>query len=228
MLRFARIDAPLLAAAKGADRVLEIGVGTGRLLSQVSCRHRVGIDTSAAMLERAAERSGQGDSSMVLVRADAHALPFADESFDSIISGKGVFRYLDLNRALSECWRVLSPRGRLAFHQYSATTWSLRTLLRRGGDEKWRHLHVEDPTDLTTALQSRGFVTDKVSLFRSIRFYPYVISIPRRFAGRLWSHVVVSASKKTSRTSPQPRGVTGSSGSFEREPDGEQLTKGER
>ena len=188
-IRFARIEAPLLKATVGCQRVLEIGVGTGRLLSQVSASTRVGMDVSAEMLTIARESHPQ----LYLVRANGESLPFASHSFDAIIAGKGVFRYLNLTRALAECRRVLRPRGQLAFHQYSATTWSLRTLINPRADKRWRHLHVENPAELERALVRAGFVLKTVRLFRSIRFYPYAIEIPRRFAGRWWSHISIVA-----------------------------------
>src|SRR5690606_25417886 len=67
---------------------------------------------------------------LAVVRADAQALPFADGSFDAILAPRGLFRYLDYERAFQECARVLAPGGRLAVHQYAARTWSLRDLAR--------------------------------------------------------------------------------------------------
>ncbi|MEM9491972.1 MAG: class I SAM-dependent methyltransferase, partial [Myxococcota bacterium] len=121
--RFRRIEAPMRAIAR-AGRVLEIGCGTGRLLAQCSAAVRVGIDLSPGMLERAPVGLGR-------VCGDAHALPFADASFDAIIAGKGVFRYLDPAPAFRECARVLVAGGRLAVHQYAAKTWSPRRWLSR-------------------------------------------------------------------------------------------------
>ena len=127
--RFDVIDAPQLAIARDG-RVLELGCGTGRLLAQVASPKRLGIDLSVPMLRRARERG------LTAICADAVTLPFAAASFDAIIAGKGTFRYLHYERAFAECVRVLAPGGRLAVHQYAASTWTLGSplrLLRRPG-----------------------------------------------------------------------------------------------
>src|SRR5689334_14714104 len=98
--RAARIDAALLAAAANRRRILELGVGTGRLLAQLRGRDRartaIGVDISAAMLAEAARKQ------LTVLRADVHHLPFAPSSFDAIIADGGVFRYLDTPSALAE------------------------------------------------------------------------------------------------------------------------------
>lgn len=86
LARAARIERPMLEAMRGARRVLEIGVGTGRLLAQVEAPVRIGIDVAAGMLAHAVRRG------LCVVRAHAHQLPFADGSFDAVISGGGVLR----------------------------------------------------------------------------------------------------------------------------------------
>lgn len=139
------------------------------------------------MLARAAARPG-----LLLVRGDAHALPFADASFDAVIAGKGAFRYLDAGRALAECRRVLRPGGRLGLHQYAAETWTWRRLLGREiPDPATRRLHVERVADLEARALQAGLVPVTAHLYRSVRVYPYAARIPRRLAGRLWSHLVL-------------------------------------
>jgi ubiquinone/menaquinone biosynthesis C-methylase UbiE len=197
--RFAIIDAPQLAIARGAQRVLELGCGTGRLLAQtgapVRVGLRVGIDISQAMLARAGERD------LLVAAADAHALPFAPRSFDAVLAGKGVFRYLDPARAFAECARVLRPGGKLAVHQYAAHTWSPRDVFqlwraRRGsrpGDHR-RHghdMHVRSLDQLTEPARQAGLAPVATYLWRSVRLPPYALRVPVWMPGRLWSHCVV-------------------------------------
>ena len=47
--------------------------------------------------------------------ADAHDLPFADQSFDRLTSRLGVMFFADVQRALAECRRVVEPAGRVTF-----------------------------------------------------------------------------------------------------------------
>jgi len=66
------------------SKVLDLGCGTGMLLDELARRSAfvVGIDSSPEMLELARKRRG----SAVLLLADADHLPFADRSFDAVVS----------------------------------------------------------------------------------------------------------------------------------------------
>jgi SAM-dependent methyltransferase len=181
--RFAIIDGPQLALARGAGRVLEIGCGTGRLLAETDARVRIGIDVSAVMARQARQRG------LAVALADAHALPFASEAFDAVLAGKGVFRYLDYGRGFAECARVLRPGGRLGVHQYSALTWTPRHLL--GPKPAAEPLHVEDLDELRGPARRAGLRCEQGYLWRSVRFPPYALRIPEWAPGQLWSHCVL-------------------------------------
>lgn len=180
------MDRPMLDAARGARRVLELGVGTGRLLAQVEAPVRVGVDVSAAMLALAARRG------LAVARADAHQLPFTAGVFDAVLAGGGVLRYLDTATALAELARVLAPGGRLAVHQFGARTWSLRGGARRP-DPRVREL--DDVEDLIGPARQAGFAVERVIRWRPIRIPPYLIEIPgwldRASPRQLWGHVVI-------------------------------------
>ncbi len=76
---------------KRDSRVLDVGCGVGwttcYLARKVGCRV-VGVDRAPKMIERAGERVRRGSlEDRVEVRpADARELPFADETFDAVIS----------------------------------------------------------------------------------------------------------------------------------------------
>jgi ubiquinone/menaquinone biosynthesis C-methylase UbiE len=187
--RIARIEAALLAAAADRRRVLDLGVGTGRLLAQLrdrGARTAIGVDISAAMLAVAARKQ------LTVVRADAHHLPFAPSSFDAIIAGGGVFRYLDTSAALAECARVLDRGGVLAIHQFAAQPWRLRGGT-RAPDPRVRELrHVDD---LLRPAAAAGFDVVRAIRTRSLPIPPHVIEIPAwlDLAGprQWWSQIVV-------------------------------------
>ncbi len=88
-----------------------VGDGVYRLLR----RHAVevkGIDVSLQVVEAARRRNPDLDA----VRADVRALPFPDASFDAAVSLSTLDHFADesdISVALSELWRVLTPRGRL-------------------------------------------------------------------------------------------------------------------
>ncbi|HJT01384.1 MAG TPA: methyltransferase domain-containing protein [Terriglobales bacterium] len=109
-----------LAAARPGMQVLDLACGTGEpaisLASQVGQQGRViGIDINAELLEVARDRAQQRSLSNIEFRqADAHALPFASDSFDLVTSRFGVMFFEDVVRALGEAHRILRPRGRIA------------------------------------------------------------------------------------------------------------------
>lgn len=179
--RFARLDAHQLAIAR-RGRVLELGCGSGRLLLAAHAELRVGVDVSASLLAQARSRG------LAVARADAHALPFRDATFDAVLAGNGVFRYLDYGRAFTECARVLAPGGRLAVHQYAADPWRPLAALR--GRLPPEPLHLRHLDELIQPASRAGFTIDQCALYRDLRLPPYLVRLPRQLAGRLWQHVV--------------------------------------
>ncbi len=113
---FTRVALDLVDGRPGA-RVLEVGSGPGRLASRIAELDRdarvVGSDVSPEMLARAsawAERSGVADR-VRFVLADASLLPFADASFDAVVTTFSLHHWPDAARGLREVRRVLRPRG---------------------------------------------------------------------------------------------------------------------
>jgi ubiquinone/menaquinone biosynthesis C-methylase UbiE len=101
-------------------RVLDIACGTGEPAISIAALltaggEVVGVDLSPAPLKIAAERAVQRRlPNASFQQADAHQLPFDDESFHCITSRLGVMFFSDLPRALAEMHRVLKPGGRAA------------------------------------------------------------------------------------------------------------------
>ena len=89
-------------------RVLDVACGTGLVSERFHGRvaELVGVDLTPAMAEQAKGRLDR------FVQGSAHALPFADASFDVVVCRQGI-QFMDLPLALSEMVRVLRPGGRL-------------------------------------------------------------------------------------------------------------------
>ncbi|HEX8558985.1 MAG TPA: class I SAM-dependent methyltransferase [Pyrinomonadaceae bacterium] len=111
-----------LPLAAGA-RVLDAGCGTGLLTLAFLRVHRrpasvASIDLSLRSLQTArsaVERQRPGARLRVsFARSNALALPFADETFDLVMTS-GVLEYLPLREGLREMARVLAPGGLLFF-----------------------------------------------------------------------------------------------------------------
>jgi SAM-dependent methyltransferase len=81
-----RVTDLLMSELDGRDRVLEVGVGTGRIALPLAARgvSMVGVDLARNMLARLVENAG-GTSPFPLVQADATRLPLADRSFDGAV-----------------------------------------------------------------------------------------------------------------------------------------------
>ena len=110
------LDADLIATG---DAVLDVGCGTGkstrdaaRVAAQGSA---LGVDLSAAMLERARERSkAEGLVNVTYVQADAQVHHFDEKAFDTAISCFGAMFFGDPVAAFANIGRGLRAGGGLA------------------------------------------------------------------------------------------------------------------
>lgn len=114
---YTQCQARWLARLCPTGPLLDLGCGSGRMfqpLEQAGLGPLVGLDCSAGMLAQAR----RGHPQAFLVRADAgQGLPFADSSFQSIISLHSGLIHLTAPKApqrlLAEALRVLRPGGLL-------------------------------------------------------------------------------------------------------------------
>jgi SAM-dependent methyltransferase len=115
------IDLATRVASLHVSRILEIAAGTGvvtRALASALPREVsiVATDLNQTMLDRAAAR---GTTRPVEWRhADAMALPFADQTFDTVVCQFGVMFFPDKARAYAEARRLLTPGGSLIFNAW--------------------------------------------------------------------------------------------------------------
>lgn len=110
------LDAGLVHAA---DRVLDVGCGTGRPtrdIARVATEGAVtGIDLSTRMLELARSRAAdEGLGNVEFVRGDAQVFPFEPASFDVVMSSFGTLFFGDRVEAYTNLGRSLRPGGSLA------------------------------------------------------------------------------------------------------------------
>lgn len=113
--RLAAAEAQRLLGTGVLGRVLDVGCGTGYLglglahAGQVAELHLA--DLSPGMLGRARENAASLGVDASLVRATAADLPFADHTFDAVVT-RGVLHHLhDVPAALREWRRVVRPGG---------------------------------------------------------------------------------------------------------------------
>ncbi|HWA10205.1 MAG TPA: methyltransferase domain-containing protein [Opitutaceae bacterium] len=90
-------------------QVLDAGCGTGGLIRRLAGREAwkwTGVDLSPVAIELARRRCPPGTE---LKEAAVTALPFADGSFDAVVSADVLYHVDDDNAALREFFRVLRP-----------------------------------------------------------------------------------------------------------------------
>jgi demethylmenaquinone methyltransferase / 2-methoxy-6-polyprenyl-1,4-benzoquinol methylase len=122
-LRWRRLAA--VSVVRHGDRVLDAACGTGDLALadlRAGAAAVTGVDFSEGMLERARRKAPE----LEWVHGDLLALPFADATFDAATVGFGVRNVADLELALRELRRVLSPGGRLAILEITRPRGPLR------------------------------------------------------------------------------------------------------
>ncbi|HEX2392776.1 MAG TPA: class I SAM-dependent methyltransferase [Solirubrobacterales bacterium] len=127
----------LLAEAHGA--VLEIGAGTGLNLPHYPADLDQLVLTEPGV--RMGERIDLGRSTVGMAvrveQAAAEDLPFADESFDTVVSTLVLCTVADPQRAMSEVARVLRPGGRLLFLEHVCAESGWRRAMQRCSARAW-------------------------------------------------------------------------------------------
>jgi ubiquinone/menaquinone biosynthesis C-methylase UbiE len=118
--------------AQASGHTLEFAIGTGLNLPFYPAGVELaGMDFSPAMLGVAQTRARQLGRTVDLRQADAHALPFPDASFDTVVCTFALCAIPDERRAVGEMTRVLRPGGLLLLADHIAgATWPAHGLQR--------------------------------------------------------------------------------------------------
>jgi len=183
----ARADAYLRSAvhAQGADlqalaalvddqgqaRVLDLGCGGGHVSFNAAPRARevVAYDLSAEMLAVVAQAAKErGFANITTKQGVAEQLPFADGSFDCVLSRYSAHHWRDLDAALREAVRVLKPGGVVGFVDAIAPGRQLLDTFLQSIELLRDPSHVRDysRTEWEAALARAGLRTGTVSVHR--------------------------------------------------------------
>ncbi|MCW2999523.1 MAG: class SAM-dependent methyltransferase [Solirubrobacterales bacterium] len=117
------LRAGLLAQASG--RVLELGAGTGLNAAHYPAGlERLVLSEPEPMMAKRlrAKVADLGRTDLEVVDAGADALPFEDDSFDTVVSTLVLCTVPSVEGALAEVRRVLAPGGRLLFLEHVRNT----------------------------------------------------------------------------------------------------------
>jgi ubiquinone/menaquinone biosynthesis C-methylase UbiE len=104
-----------LVAERQPRQLLDLGCGAGHAAVAAApfAATVTAVDLSTAMLQQTGELAAErGLANLTLQQADVAALPFADATFDVVISRFSAHHWPDLPAALCEAARVLKPDGR--------------------------------------------------------------------------------------------------------------------
>ncbi|MFN8062227.1 MAG: class I SAM-dependent methyltransferase [Vicinamibacterales bacterium] len=103
------------------ERVLDVAAGNGNATLAAARRGCVVTSTDyvPALLDRGAERAAADRLPVTFKVADAEQLPFADGSFDAVLSTFGVMFSPDQQRAASELARVCRRGGRIGLANWT-------------------------------------------------------------------------------------------------------------
>jgi SAM-dependent methyltransferase len=157
-IRIARL---LLGLVPG-DSVLDIACGPGNFSRAFAATVGdsglvVGLDASETMLERGASDLRRSElTNLALIRGDAAALPFLDDSFDAVCCFAALHLFADPFAGLDEMTRVLAPGGRVALMTSVQRQLAPRGPLKPIG-ERISGMRIFGQQEILDALAERGF-----------------------------------------------------------------------
>ncbi|MDP8974765.1 MAG: class I SAM-dependent methyltransferase [Actinomycetota bacterium] len=109
------------ATIRSTEQVLDVASGTGNaaLRAAGAGGRTVGVDRAERLVAVARERARQSNLELPVVTGDALDLPFADASFDVVLSVFGVIFVQPAERAAAELLRVVRPGGRIVLSAWA-------------------------------------------------------------------------------------------------------------
>lgn len=121
--------------------MLEIGAGTGLNLAHFpDGTELVCVEPDVALLASLRARAAECGRAVAVVDASAHALPFADAVFDTVLFSFALCTIKDPTRALREAARVLTAEGSLLVVEHVCAERGVERLLQRALTPLWRTL----------------------------------------------------------------------------------------
>lgn len=162
----------LVGSARG--RVLEIGAGTGANVPHYPGEIDVVLtEPDGHMAKRLRAKAGE----LSAVEASADALPFPDDSFDTVVATLVFCSVPDVPAALREVRRVLVPGGRLLFLEHvRAEPGSKRAHWQDRLNPPWRAFACgcNCNRDFLGYLGAAGFAVDEVR-YEAWSFMPAIV-----------------------------------------------------
>ncbi|MEM2146880.1 MAG: methyltransferase domain-containing protein [Candidatus Jordarchaeaceae archaeon] len=147
--------------AQGAERIIDVGCGWGREL--IRLKNAIGIDIEMPFL-RTARNYVKND----VILADAHYIPFTDNTFDFAVLSEVVEHLTDVRKVLKELKRILKPKAKLLIQTPNKNI-TLGKFIKK---KDCGHVHEFTFIELKNILKKLGFEV----LLRTGSTIPYIPS----------------------------------------------------
>lgn len=173
----------LLGWPRGVALDLGCGTGTAGAGLRKAGMSVVGADLSLPCLQVARRRLDE------VVKVDAAHLPFADESFDAIVSRGCLHHLADAPAALAEARRVMKPGARALFMDPREYAWlePIKHALRKEDDSFTHDHHAYTPEEYRDLIAAEFEIVEETTWYpltilfaHTLDLVPYPRAIPRR------------------------------------------------
>jgi ubiquinone/menaquinone biosynthesis C-methylase UbiE len=176
------------AARAIGGKILEVGVGTGLSFDDYDATTQItGIDLSAPMLEKARVKMASGRYPYVhdVQLMDAHAMTFADATFDCVVAQFVITLVANPEQVLSECHRVVKPGGRIILVNHLYSEVGVAAAIERWAAQRTRALGLR-PEFPFARLQAWAHANNEAILIERRKVAPFgiytLVSFERRRA----------------------------------------------
>ena len=164
--------------------VLDVASGTGNAaLAAARCGGRViATDYVADLLDRGRERAAAEHLPIEFAIADAEDLPYADGSFDAVLSVVGAMFAPDQERVAAELTRVVRPGGTIALANWTPAGF-IGELFRTVGRRVPPPPGIRGPVEWGSEPRIRELLGDRVTDLRVVpRTFVFRFASPAEFA----------------------------------------------
>lgn len=161
-----------LASPKPEMHILDVATGTGAILCKAAEKIgpkglAIGIDISPQMIAQSQKACSElGSKNIQLQVMDAEQLNFPEGTFDMVFCGFGLFFMPNVDKALSECRRVLKKEGVLAVSIWGPRDYSYILL---------RELIASYPINTTVVAHNFEETESVISLLKKAKFHDITI-----------------------------------------------------
>jgi len=164
-----------LTGATPATRIVEVGIGTGRISASLIARglNVTGLDLSREMMSKLRGRFVP-ETPLRLVQGDASTLPFPSASFDVGLAVHVFHVVAPWRQAIGELVRILRPGGAVLHSIHIRDSQSANVILRKkwhelveARGERWRRPGAPNQDAVTDEFKALGASAKEIQVHRS-------------------------------------------------------------